>query len=293
MRLGEANRLLDAFCLPFESGWIRLENGVVHVAARTPMIGCTPAMVEWWFGFIHTTEQYRWWHPRDHLFSDWDGERGTGRYLGGTHLVHEYIGGDIYKLKINFRDPAEILDAGRFSEARVGTAIFGYVGDLERPGYFGRVLHLVQTTAEGGGGGRRGGGGGGGSPGPPPGRRAAPGAPASGSASSTPCPTRSRRSRRCGNWYPTLSERGCMPIPRKRWAFSRQIFRPCTGSTTAVAARNTERLHDADERSGMKNGGKPTSRQEHNHARGERDAPTDFGTRDIDARLPAHGGRSA
>ena len=148
MHLGEANSLLDAFCLPFESGWIRLENGVVHVAARTPMIGCTPAMVEWWFGFIHNTEQYRWWHPRDHLFSDWDGERGTGRYLGGTHLVHEYIGGDIYKLKINFRDPAEILDASRFSEARVGTAIFGYVGDLERPGYFGRVLHLVQTTPD-------------------------------------------------------------------------------------------------------------------------------------------------
>ena len=149
MRLSDANRLLDTPNLPLESGWLRLESGVIHVAARTEMIGCTAAMWEWWFGFIHTTEQYLWWHPRDHLFSDWEGERGTGRYLGGTHLVHEYLGDTIYKLKINFRDPSEILDVNKFSQAKVGLAVFGYVGDLERPGYFGRLLHLVQNTPDG------------------------------------------------------------------------------------------------------------------------------------------------
>ena len=149
MRLDEANSLLDNFYLPFESGWLRLESGVVHVAARTHMVGCTAAMVDWWLGFVHTTEHYTWWHPRDHVFSDWDGERGTGRYLGGTHLVHERIGGQLHKLKINFRDPKEILDESKFSKAHVGTAIFGYVGDLERPGYFGRLLHLVQNTPDG------------------------------------------------------------------------------------------------------------------------------------------------
>ena len=149
MRLDQANQLLDQFYLPFESGWQRLPDGSAHVAARTHMIGCTPEMVAWWFGFIHHTEQYKWWHPRDHLFSDWDGERGTGRYIGGTHLVHEYIGPSIYKLKINFREPAEILDTSRFEAARVGVAVFGYVGDLEQDGWFGRLLHLVQKTDDG------------------------------------------------------------------------------------------------------------------------------------------------
>jgi hypothetical protein len=149
MRLDQANTLLDHLYTPFESGWQRLPNGVIHVAARTHMIGCTGAMVNWWFGFIHNTEQYLWWHPRDHLFSDWDGERGTGRYIGGTHLVHEYIGPDIYKLKINFREPSEILNTNRFAEAKISAAVFGYVGDLEREGYFGRLLHLVQDTPEG------------------------------------------------------------------------------------------------------------------------------------------------
>ncbi len=46
MQLSEANRLLDASCLPFGSGWTWMRNGVIHVAARTHMIGCTAAMVD-------------------------------------------------------------------------------------------------------------------------------------------------------------------------------------------------------------------------------------------------------
>lgn len=149
MHLHQANDLLDEFYLPLESGWTRLEDGVIHVAARTHMIGVKGSMIDWWFGFIHHTDQYLWWHPRDHLFSDWEGERGTGKYIGGTHLVHEYLGPDIYKLKINFRDPSEILDTSRFAEAKVGTAVFGYVGAMGEDGWFGRLLHLVQDTPEG------------------------------------------------------------------------------------------------------------------------------------------------
>jgi hypothetical protein len=53
------------------------------------------------------------------------------------------------KLKINFRDPGEILDKSRFAEAKVGTAIYGYVGAIGESGWFGRLLHLVQETPEG------------------------------------------------------------------------------------------------------------------------------------------------
>lgn len=152
MRLDQAGELLEHFYLPFESGWQRMEDGTIHVAARTHMIGCKGSMVEWWFGFIHHTEQYKWWHPRDHLFSDWQGERGTGRFVGGTHLVHEYIGPDIYKLKINFRDPAAILDPAQFEHSHVSAAVYGRVGDLEQEGdrgWFGHLLHLVHDTPEG------------------------------------------------------------------------------------------------------------------------------------------------
>ncbi len=39
-------------------------------------------------GYLRTTEQYKWRHPKDHVWCEWIGERGTGRYIGGTHHVH-------------------------------------------------------------------------------------------------------------------------------------------------------------------------------------------------------------
>jgi hypothetical protein len=38
-------------------------------------------MIDWWLGFVHTTDQYKLWHPKDHMFSDWDHRieiRGNG-----------------------------------------------------------------------------------------------------------------------------------------------------------------------------------------------------------------------
>jgi hypothetical protein len=56
--------------------------------------------------------------PRDHVFSDWIGERGTGRYVGGTLIAHEYFGGGptLFELKINFCDPGNLLDTPRFGQ---------------------------------------------------------------------------------------------------------------------------------------------------------------------------------
>jgi len=151
MRLADANQLLDGPISPFESGWIRHPDGRAHVAARTHMIGCKAAMVKWWFGYVQTTEHYKWWHPRDHVFSDWIGERGTGRYIGGTHIAHEYFGGGptLFKLKINFRDPGEILDTSRFEQAGIGAAIYARTGPLDRDLWVGHTLHLVYDAPEG------------------------------------------------------------------------------------------------------------------------------------------------
>ena len=153
MLLSDANLLIENDYLPLETGWTRLEDGQALVAARTQMPGCSGTMIAWWLGFVHHTEEYLWWHPRDHVWSGWDGERGTGRYLGGSHLVHEYIGGELRKLRINFRDPATCLDPSRFADANVSAAIYGRVGDLdspaEKPVWFGHLLHFVQDTPDG------------------------------------------------------------------------------------------------------------------------------------------------
>jgi hypothetical protein len=88
MKLSEARRLLDPGYLPLDSGFLRLDDGQLHVAGLTTMVGCKGRMIDWWFGYLRITEQYKWRHPKDHVWCEWIGERGTGRYIGGTHHVH-------------------------------------------------------------------------------------------------------------------------------------------------------------------------------------------------------------
>ena len=146
MELTDANDLLKPGYLDLESGYVRLPDGQLHVAAWTTMFGCKGRMVEWWIGFLETTEQYKWWHPKDHVWCEWIGERGTGKFIGGEHHVHEYIGGDLQKLKINFREPAEYLDTARFAEAGITGAACARVGLLDSPVWAGHIIHLCRDT---------------------------------------------------------------------------------------------------------------------------------------------------
>lgn len=119
MRFAECPRLLDPTPLPLEMGYERLDDGVLHVAARTDMHGCSGAMFEWWFGsFRPTTREYRWWHPLDHISSDWiEGQPGTP--VGAIHqVVERFTGSAPEALSIQFRDPAEAFGADAYAAAR-------------------------------------------------------------------------------------------------------------------------------------------------------------------------------
>jgi len=146
VQLHEANALIEPGHRALETGYLRLPDGQLHVAALTSMPGCSGAMFEWWFGFLETTEQYKRWHPKDHVWCEWVGERGTGRFVGGTHNVHEHIGGELHKLRIHFREPAEYLAADRFADAGITAAVCGRVGLLEAPLWTGHVIHLCRDT---------------------------------------------------------------------------------------------------------------------------------------------------
>ena len=156
LRLDEAPLLLERDYLPIETGSGLASDGLWHVAASTYMPRCSAKMIDWWFGWIHTTEQYKLWHPRDHVFSDWEGARdNTSEYVGGHHLVHEYIGGKLLKLKISFKDPAEYFGhdwKAKFEAARYGTAICGRVGDWDpesgKTTYNGHLIHLIKEEPD-------------------------------------------------------------------------------------------------------------------------------------------------
>lgn len=157
LALSDARLLLENPYLPMEAGVATTADGMHHVAASTYMKGSSGAMVDWWFGWIHTTDQYKLWHPRDHVFSDWEGSRdNNSTYIGGHHLVHEYFAGDLAKLKISFLDPAEYFGPewkADFKKHGYSTAICGRVGNWnDETGevqYIGHLIHLIKDEPDG------------------------------------------------------------------------------------------------------------------------------------------------
>jgi hypothetical protein len=88
----------------------------------------------------------------------WSGPHGNSTYIGGHHLVHEYIANQLMFLKISFKDPAEYFGPtykGDFKAANVSTAVCARVALWEGEGHgiegvdMGHVIHLVQNEFNG------------------------------------------------------------------------------------------------------------------------------------------------
>ena len=146
MRFEDRNDLLKPGYLPFESGIVRYDDGHVTIAALTRMPHCRAKMVHWWFGWLGGTDQYKLWHPRDHVSSDWEGRVG-GNYVGAHHLVEEYLGGSgpVHRLRISFRDPHEFFDPTRY-DAVDGIAVCAFPGARDNPVSLGYMCHFVRNT---------------------------------------------------------------------------------------------------------------------------------------------------
>ena len=62
------------------------------------MIHVAPGRIDWWFGFLHHSEEHRWWYPRDHAFRDWEASWEPREYLAscrdGAALCSDFEGED-------------------------------------------------------------------------------------------------------------------------------------------------------------------------------------------------------
>lgn len=162
--LSEAPLLLPSPYHSVESGWATNTDGMTFIAANTYMPNVSGAMIAWWFGWVNSTSQYLLWHPTDHVFSAWEGPRNNdSTYIGGHHLVHEYIGGELCKLNISFVSPEVYFGQDwqeRFREGGYELAICGRVGVWDDEGwkegmsgakvvYTGHLIHLIKREKQG------------------------------------------------------------------------------------------------------------------------------------------------
>ncbi len=77
--LSNADELLSPGPLHLETGMVRLPSGPLNVATRVEMPNCKGRMLEWWFTYFHSDEQFRLWNPVDHReFGYWmtSGDKG-------------------------------------------------------------------------------------------------------------------------------------------------------------------------------------------------------------------------
>jgi len=140
----DAEAVLSEGYTPFETGVRRQPNGILQVQALTRMPRVKAAMVKWWFtDFLQTTEHYKWWHPTAHVWMDWENKR-PGEIVGASHLVHEYIGADLSKLRIQFVPAEEIL--GSYEERPDRFVLCARVGMLEEPINVTKMCHIVRDT---------------------------------------------------------------------------------------------------------------------------------------------------
>ena len=128
----------------FETGVSRQPNGVLRVRALTRMPKNQARYVKWWFAdYMQTTDHYKRWHPDDHVWMDWE-NKVPGEIVGASHLVHEYIGGELQKLRIQFVPPQEVL--GEFEQRADRFVLCARAGELEQPLNAATMCCLLYTS---------------------------------------------------------------------------------------------------------------------------------------------------
>jgi hypothetical protein len=150
----EANRLLDAGYLEMETGYGRLDNGMLYVAALTDMPGVTGDMIDWWFAWHDTDKAYTLWHPRDHISAVWTkapdrNQSWREQYIGNTSEIIEYIGSKLGYLNVSFKAPRTYLDVTRFGAAGIETAVCARGGDRQENVWAAHLIHLIRKTERG------------------------------------------------------------------------------------------------------------------------------------------------
>ena len=111
------------------------------------MLEVKAEMLRWWFSdFMQTTEHYQWWHPKDHVWMDWENKE-PGKIIGASHLVHEYIGGDLSKLRIQFVNPIEFF--GYDPNNKETFVVCARVGLLDEEMNIAKMCHVARNTLNG------------------------------------------------------------------------------------------------------------------------------------------------
>lgn len=152
--LADPNVLLEPGADGLVDDVLRQPDGSLVVTCLTEMPSVSAAMWDWWFAWhSYASRRYRLWHPEDHIGTAIAEDRRhlptlRDRWVGNTSYVDELVGGEMSRLAIRFVSAADAgLDQARSDE--MGVAICARISARKERLAVGRLIHLVENTADG------------------------------------------------------------------------------------------------------------------------------------------------
>lgn len=140
------DELYDPSYSALETGYRRLPSGHFVVSAHHRMIGCTGKTVEWWLRRPKSPEEFKRWHPKDHVSIEElpDAPPDPGR-IGRVSRVKQYVGGELRDTIVEGRDPSEYFkDLDRLKASGV-TAVMCSRGRFSNIPFWGnRIIHVCR-----------------------------------------------------------------------------------------------------------------------------------------------------
>ncbi|MEL0622429.1 hypothetical protein V6238_04905 [Marinomonas arenicola] len=147
-----ANEVLDNW-EAMKNKALRSASGKVLITCETEMLGVTPEMVDWWFGWhLPYTERYKLWHPEAHQKAEVKEDRthlpnSRDQYIGNVSYVDEYIGKPLNRLTISFFKPSQFGLGDVYSKG--ATAVCGTTADRILNTEAGHLVHYIDPTGDG------------------------------------------------------------------------------------------------------------------------------------------------
>jgi len=102
---------------------VRLSKGKTEdVVIDHELPGVTPEMLDWWWMNMGSTENYKLWHPRDHISARWEVSPDTDPW-GPIQVACEKIGGIPITLRIRITDTMQMSKNRIHSHASGGCTL--------------------------------------------------------------------------------------------------------------------------------------------------------------------------
>ena len=147
MFIKDVDQLLKPGYLPIETGYCRLSNGQMYVAALTRMSGCKKEWVDWYFrSFIRDDNANEEFKKEAALVTM--NVRPPSHFVGANPYTKHFMEGKLLNFKVILEDPSLYFDVSKIQESGVSVVYCGrsFLPDGTPDAH---IIRVVRDTAYG------------------------------------------------------------------------------------------------------------------------------------------------